>query len=391
MDKFMKSRYDFDRLYNRRGSNCVKWDSSADENMLPMWVADMDFPAAPAIIDAVKRRAAEGIYGYVRIPDCYYDSVRRWFANRHGWRIENNSDIIYIPGIVPALCTLVNALVPEHKGVIFQSPAYNCFFSSVEENNRRMAVNPLLRVDKEDGFTFRIDFEGLEKLAADPDNELLIFCNPHNPTGRVWSRGELIRVSDICRRHGVTVVSDEIHCEIVHPGFDYVPFATIDPDCVTCCSPTKGFNIAGLMVSNIVTRRADLREKIKKEIKANEANNANPFGIVALQAAYDDGADWLDALNGYLNDNFLYLRKELNRRMPALKICNSEATYLAWVDVMGLGISADEVEAKAKADGHVWVNSGRMYGDGQYIRINYACPRPLLAEGIDRFCRVFGC
>lgn len=384
----MNENFNFDNVVQRRGTACVKWDCCDDDDMIPLWVADMDFKTAPAIIHAVEQRATDGVYGYVKVPDSYYEAVTDWFAGRHGWQIDNHEHIIYIAGIVPALCVLVNALTEHGDGVIFQSPAYNCFFSTVKENNRRIVLNTLLRRETEDGFTFDLDFDNLERLCANPQNKLLLLCNPHNPTGRVWTTEELQRISSICKRHGVIVVADEIHCEIVHPGYKYTPFATIDPDCVTCCSPTKGFNIAGLLISNIITRRADLREKINRHIHASEANLVNPFGVVALQAAYREGAPWLDALNNYLYENFLFLRNELNRRLPQLKVCRSEATYLAWVDISGLGLSGDETEIRGKRN-HVWVNSGDMYGDNRYVRINYACPRTLLAKGLERFCNAF--
>lgn len=383
----MNTPFDFDEIVNRRGTGSVKWDRCDDASMLPMWVADMDFKTAPAIIEAVKRRAAEGVYGYVHVPDSYYEAVINWFEKRHGWSIASPEDITYIPGIVPALGILVNALTNPGDGVIFQTPAYNCFFSMVENNDRKMALNPLLRRETETGYYFEIDFDGLERLAAKPENRVLLLCNPHNPTGRVWTREELQRVSEISKRHGVIVVSDEIHCEIVHPGFSYTPFATVDADCVTCCSPTKGFNIAGLLVSNIITHRADLRSKIQQRIQTMEANLMNPFGIVALQAAYNEGGEWLDALNEYLYNNYLTLRRELGTRLPQLNLSNSQSTYLAWADISSLDLTADEVEQRCKERGHVWINSGRMYGDPSFIRINYACPLSLLLDGLSRIFR----
>ena len=383
----MNTPFDFDEIVNRRGTGSVKWDRCDDASMLPMWVADMDFKTAPAIIEAVKRRAAEGVYGYVHVPDSYYEAVINWFEKRHGWSIASPEDITYIPGIVPALGILVNALTNPGDGVIFQTPAYNCFFSMVENNSRKMALNPLLRRETETGYYFEIDFDGLERLAAKPENRVLLLCNPHNPTGRVWTREELQRVSEISKRHGVIVVSDEIHCEIVHPGFSYTPFATVDADCVTCCSPTKGFNIAGLLVSNIITHRADLRSKIQQRIQTMEANLMNPFGIVALQAAYNEGGEWLDALNEYLYNNYLPLRRELGTRLPQLNLSNSQSTYLAWADISSLDLTADEVEQRCKERGHVWINSGRMYGDPSFIRINYACPLSLLLDGLSRIFR----
>lgn len=383
----MNTPFDFDEIVNRRGTGSVKWDRCDDASMLPMWVADMDFKTAPAIIEAVKRRAAEGVYGYVHVPDSYYEAVINWFEKRHGWSIASPEDITYIPGIVPALGILVNALTNPGDGVIFQTPAYNCFFSMVENNGRKMVLNPLLRRETETGYYFEIDFDGLERLAAKPENRVLLLCNPHNPTGRVWTREELQRVSEISKRHGVIVVSDEIHCEIVHPGFSYTPFATVDADCVTCCSPTKGFNIAGLLVSNIITHRADLRSKIQQRIQTMEANLMNPFGIVALQAAYNEGGEWLDALNEYLYNNYLTLRRELGTRLPQLNLSNSQSTYLAWADISSLDLTADEVEQRCKERGHVWINSGRMYGDPSFIRINYACPLSLLLDGLSRIFR----
>ena len=383
----MNTPFDFDEIVNRRGTGSVKWDRCDDASMLPMWVADMDFKTAPAIIEAVKRRAAEGVYGYVHVPDSYYEAVINWFEKRHGWSIASPEDITYIPGIVPALGILVNALTNPGDGVIFQTPAYNCFFSMVENNGRKKALNPLLRRETETGYYFEIDFDGLERLAAKPENRVLLLCNPHNPTGRVWTREELQRVSEISKRHGVIVVSDEIHCEIVHPGFSYTPFATVDADCVTCCSPTKGFNIAGLLVSNIITHRADLRSKIQQRIQTMEANLMNPFGIVALQAAYNEGGEWLVALNEYLYNNYLTLRRELGTRLPQLNLSNSQSTYLAWADISSLDLTADEVEQRCKERGHVWINSGRMYGDPSFIRINYACPLSLLLDGLSRIFR----
>ena len=337
----MAENFDFDRLVSRHGTGSYKWDSDADPDMLPMWVADMDFMTAPAVIDALRRRVDHGIFGYVKVADSYYEALGHWFASRHGWIIER-SHVIYTSGVVPAVSAIIKALCRPGEGVITQTPAYNCFFSSIRNNGCRLAANQLVRTDTADGgFTFSIDFDGLEKLAEDPANTLLLLCNPHNPTGRVWTRDELERVADICRRNGVTVVSDEIHCELTHPGYRYVPYATVDPDCVACCSPSKAFNIAGLQIANIVCRDADKLARIDRAINDNEVCDVNPFGPVALEAAYRHGAGWLAALNAYLFDNYRLLREELRRRMPALKVCDSQATYLAWIDISPLGMSSE--------------------------------------------------
>lgn len=374
--------YDFDEMTRRRGTGSYKWDSDPDPRMIPLWVADMDFRTAPCIVKALRKRVNTGIFGYVKVPDSYYDALTRWFETRHGWHIDRK-DVIYTSGVVPAISAIIKALAKPGEGVILHTPAYNCFFSSIRNNDCVPVAAPLRRHELNDGFTYRIDFEELERLASRPENTMLILCNPHNPTGRVWTREELERTRDICRRHNVVVVSDEIHCELTHPGFEYVPYLTVDPEAIACCSPSKAFNLAGLQIANIVAPVESMRIRIDKAININEVCDVNPFGVIALQEAYNNGADWLDELNKYLYSNYQYLRETLRMHAPMLRVCDSESTYLAWVDVRASGMSADQVEARAKELG-TWVNAGTLYGGEGYIRINYACPRERLAEALPR-------
>ncbi len=376
-------KYNFDELTERRNTGCVKWDSDNDTDMLPLWVADMDFQTAPSVKEAVMSRAATGIYGYVRVPDSYYEALTRWFDTRHGWHIDRDR-VIYTSGVVPALSAIIKALVKPGEGVIIQTPAYNCFFSSVRNNHAIEIDNPLKRIETASGFTYEIDFEDLEAVASRPETRLLLLCNPQNPTGRVWTRAELEQVRDICRRNGVRVLSDEIHCELIHKGYEYIPYATIDPEAVVCCSPSKAFNTAGLQTANIVCPDTETRDLIDRAINDNEVCDINPFGVVALEAAYNDGGEWLDALNNYLEDNYRYLRETLGSAFPQLRICDSQATYLAWIDIRPLGISSDNLDKLLRENGKVHINSGTMYAGDGYIRINYACPRLRLAEALRR-------
>lgn len=376
-------KYNFDELTERRNTGCVKWDSDNDPDMLPLWVADMDFQTAPSVKEAVMSRAATGIYGYVRVPDSYYEALTRWFDTRHGWHIDSDM-VIYTSGVVPALSAIIKALVKPGEGVIIQTPAYNCFFSSVRNNHAIEIDNPLKRIETASGFTYEIDFEDLEAVASRPETRLLLLCNPQNPTGRVWTRAELEQVRDICRRNGVRVLSDEIHCELIHKGYEYIPYATIDPEAVVCCSPSKAFNTAGLQTANIVCPDTETRDLIDRAINDNEVCDINPFGVVALEAAYNDGGEWLDALNNYLEDNYRYLRETLGSAFPQLRICDSQATYLAWIDIRPLCISSDNLDKLLRKNGKVHINSGTMYAGEGYIRINYACPRLRLAEALRR-------
>ena len=382
-------KFDFDSVTDRRGSMSYKWDGEGDgPEVIQMWVADMDFRTAPSVIEALRKRVDHGVFGYVSVPDTYYEALCRWFETRHQWKIDR-SKVIYTSGVVPAVSAIIKALVRPGEGVILQTPAYNCFFSSIRNNGALTVENPLRRVETGTGFTYSIDFDALEKLASNPQNKLMILCNPHNPSGRVWRREELERVAEICRRNGVRVVSDEIHCELVHPGCQpYTPYATIDPEAIVCCSPSKAFNTAGLQIANIVCPDEEVRAKVDRAINDNEVCDVNPFGVTGLIAAYNEGEEWLDALNGYLFDNYRLLRSAIAEKFPKLKVCDSESTYLAWVDVSETGMSGDQFADMLLEKAKVRVSSGSIYGDPSSIRINYACPRSVVEEAIDRMGKV---
>lgn len=382
----MTRHFDFDTPVDRRGSGSYKWDSASQQDVIPLWVADMDFPTAPVIIDALRRRVDHGVFGYVKVSDDYYDALISWNRHRHGWTI-NRDMVIYTSGVVPAVSAIIKALTRPGDGVIVNTPAYNCFFSSIRNNRCTIVENPLIRVDSGDSFTYRIDLDSLEKTCADPANKVMILCNPHNPTGRIWTRGELEEIAGICHRHGVTVISDEIHCELTLLGREYTPYATVDPDAVICCSPSKAFNIAGLQIANIVAPSEPVRAVIDRAINDNEVCDVNPFGVTALIAAYNHGAPWLDELRDYISGNYAMLLDFFTTELPSLKVCSLESTYLAWVDITALGISSEKLEEHALETERVWVNAGSMYGSEGYIRINMACPRSRLLEGLRRLKR----
>lgn len=376
--------YDFDNgAPDRRGTGSYKWDSTSSADVIPLWVADMDFKTAPCVISALENRVRHGVFGYVKVGKEYYDALVAWFIRKHGWTI-NPERVIYTSGVVPAVSAIIKALAPADSGVIVQTPAYNCFFSSIRNNGCRLVENPLNRVELDDGFTYEIDFEDLERKASHPDNHLMILCNPHNPTGRVWTPDELRRIADICRRNNVRIVSDEIHCELTMPGYTYTPYAIIDGNAVVCCSPSKAFNIAGLQIANIVCPDEIIQRLIDKAININEVCDVNPFGVVALQAAYKEGDGWLESLRNYLYENYCKLKEFFSIELPTLKVCNLEATYLAWIDITALGISSEDFEDYAMNNFKVWVNAGKMYGLDGFIRINMACPRARLMEGLRR-------
>lgn len=375
----------FDTVHPRRGTDCVKWDTPVEEGVLPMWVADMDFRTAPAVIDAVKRRAEQGIYGYTKVPEAYYRAIVGWFERRHGWRIDPEW-IIYTTGVVPAISAVIKALTTAGDRVVIQPPVYNCFYSSIRNNGCELSSNPLHR---ENG-RFAIDFDDLEAKAADPRAKVLLLCNPHNPVGRVWRPEELRRVGEICLRHGVTVVSDEIHCELTRPGLDYTPFATLSPEfqarCVVCNSPSKAFNLAGMQTANIVASDPELRRRIDRAINDNEVCDIGPFGVAALIAAYNEGGEWLGALREYLWDNYRFVCDFFAAQLPDFPIAQLEGTYLLWVDCRAAGVASEELARRLLTEHKLMVSAGTLYGpEGEgFLRLNIACPRTLLAEGLQR-------
>lgn len=378
-------KYDFDKTIDRRATNSYKWDS-APEGVLPMWVADMDFRTAPAIIDALQKRVAHGIFGYTRVPDAYYDAVTSWFSRRHGWDIDREW-IIYTSGVVPAVSAVIKALTVPGDKVIVQTPVYNCFFSLIRNNGCEIVSNPLRRTAD----TYEMDFDALERCATDPRAKVMLLCNPHNPAGRVWTPDELTRLGNICLRNGVTVVADEIHCELVYQGFKYTPFASLSDAflhrSVTCVSPSKAFNIAGLQIANIVAFDNDLRSRIDKAININEVCDVNPFGVAATIAAYNEGEEWLNQLVDYLHGNYEAMAEFCRRELPEFPITRLEGTYLVWMDCSSLGMPSDALEHALLDDARLWLNAGTMYGaEGEgYMRWNIACPRSVMLDGLNRF------
>ena len=386
--------YDFSRPTDRRGTDSYKWDSAPEADIIPLWVADMDFETFPGITEALQRRVAHGIFGYTRVPEAYYEAVCRWFKKRHGWHI-NREDIIYTSGVVPAVSAVIKALTLPGDQVIVQGPVYNCFFSSIRNNGCEMVSNSLI-YNKEE-LRYEIDFDDLERKLKHERARLMLLCNPHNPGGRVWTRDELTRVAELCRKYGVRVVSDEIHCELTLNDNEYVPFGSLPDELsrgsITCCSPSKAFNTAGLQIANIVCRDAEVRNRIDRAININEVCDVNPFGVIALQTAYsDEGYEWLTQLRKYISANYDLLLERFARELPKCKVMRMEGTYLAWIDCSQLHISSDEIEEMLMHENKVWVNAGSMYGaeGAAFIRINMACTSELLNEGITRIVNGLG-
>ena len=379
-------KYDFDEIIERRGTNCVKWDES-EEGVIPLWVADMDFAVAPAIQEAVRQRAEHPIYAYTLVGDEYYDAIISWFQRRHGWTIAREH-ILYTTGVVPAISCTLQALAMAGEKVVILSPDYNCFFSSIR--NSGCEVSECVLQFSRSNNRFEIDWDDFEERCADEKATIFLLCNPHNPTGRVWHRDELQLMSDICRRHHVTIVSDEIHCELIMPGNTFVPMATVDDDAIILNSSSKSFNTAGLQIANIICTDSEKRRRIERAININEVCDVNPFAPLALIAAYNDSEAWVDELNQYLWGNYTALCDFVTQHIPRWTVMPLEGTYLVWVkikDCNDIATYSKDILEKAK----VWVNPGTMYGpqSGEgYLRINIACPRSLLLEALSHIARV---
>ena len=376
--------YDFDKLIERRGTGCVKWDEMASPDIIPLWVADMDFAVAPAIQEAIRQRAQHPVFGYTYVQDDYYDAVISWYERRHHWEIKREW-ILYTTGVVPAMSVAIKALTLPGERVVILSPDYNCFFSSVKNNGCEVAES-VLRFSSSNN-RFEVDWEDFEALCSDEKTTVFLLCNPHNPTGRVWTAEELGLMRDICHQHQVRIVSDEIHCELVMPGHTFHTMGLIDEDAIILSSPSKSFNIAGLMMANIFCRDAATRRRLDRAININEVCDVNPFAPVAVRAAYDESEEWLNKLNLYLYDNYRALCDFVAKNISSWRVMPLEGTYLVWVDCSESCDSVATYTAQILEEAGVWLNPGTMYGpqSGEgFLRINIACPRSRLMEALER-------
>ena len=375
--------YDFDKPVNRRDTHSMKWD--VKEHELPMWVADMDFQTAPEIQAAIQERAAHGVFGYSVVPEEWYQAYMGWWERRHGFSMEKEW-LVFCTGVVPAISSMVRKLTTMGENVLVQTPVYNIFFNSIVNNGRNVIENPL-RYD-ENGY--QMDFEDLERKLSDPQTTLMILCNPHNPVGRIWSREELEQVGELCRKYHVTVISDEIHCDLTSPGKEYIPFASVSESCrnhsITCIAPTKAFNLAGLQTAAVVVPNPNLRHKVWRGLNTDEVAEPNSFAVEAAVVAFTKGDAWLDALRAYIQENKNHVENFLKKEVPQIRPVPSEATYLLWLDCRKMQGCATEFTQYLREYKGLYLSEGRQYGESGkfFIRMNIACPRSWLEDGIKR-------
>lgn len=375
--------YDFDTPTERRNTNSLKWDVAEGE--LPMWVADMDFQTAPEIREAIMKRAEHGIFGYSVIPDAWYEAYIQWWKMRHGYTMERDW-LIFCTGVVPAISSIVRKLTTPAEKVLIQTPVYNIFFNSILNNGRQVLESPL----RYDGKEYRIDFADLEEKLSDPQTALMILCNPHNPTGKIWDRQTLEKIGALCSRHHVTVVSDEIHCDLTDPEESYVPFASVSETCrqisITCMAPTKAFNLAGLQTAAVSVPDEVLRHKVWRALNTDEAAEPNAFAVEAAVAAFTRGADWLDALRDYLYENKKLAEAYIEKEIPDVRAVASQATYLLWLDCSGLIGCGREAAGFLRRETGLYLSEGSQYGGNgaDFLRMNIACPRAVLKDGLER-------
>ena len=383
---------DFDTVPNRRGTNCFKYDFAREmgmpEDVLPLWVADMDFPTAPAVLERLHALAEHGIFGYTGVKDAYFSAVHNWYAQRFGWETQR-SWLVTTPGVVFAIAIAIRAFTQKGDAILIQQPVYYPFADKVTENDRQLVVNPLILKNGR----YEMDFADMERKIADNHVKMLLLCSPHNPVGRVWTKEELLRVGEICQKHGVLVVSDEIHADFTYAGHTHRVFASVKSEfadfTITCTAPSKTFNLAGLQNSNIFIPNRQLRHAYKKELSACGCGGTNCMGMAACQAAYEAGADWLEQLKQYLAENLAYVRQFLREKLPEIALIEPEGTYLVWLDLRKLGLTEQQQRQLIVQDAKLWLDTGTLFGQGSegFERINIACPRATIEQAMQRLER----
>ena len=376
-------KYDFDTPVYRRNTNSLKWDVA--ENELPMWVADMDFPAAPEIRAAIEKRAAHGVFGYTVIPDEWYQAYMGWWQKRHSFSIQKDW-LIFCTGVIPAISSTVRKLATPAEKVLIQTPVYNVFFNSILNNGRQVLESSLRYQDGR----YEMDFEDLERKLADPQTSLMILCNPHNPIGKIWNKETLERIGELCWKHHVVVLSDEIHCDLTDPKTQYIPFASVSEKCrensITCIAPTKAFNLAGLQTAAVVIPNDTLHHKVWRALNTDEVAEPNAFAVDAAIAAFTEGEEWLDELRKYIFENKKRVIEFVQENIPQIRVVPSDATYLLWLDCSGLSVSAAKAAQYIRSKTGLYLSEGNQYGScGEgFLRMNIACPRSTLEDGLKR-------
>ena len=376
-------KYDFDKIINRKNTGSIKWDLDKEE-VLPMWVADMDFKSPKPVIEALEKRVAHGVFGYGYISDSYYDAEILWWRKKYNFEIKKEW-IEATTGVIPTIANVIQAFTNHGDKVLIQSPVYNYFNTSIINNKCKIILNEL----KYNNGKYEIDFEDFEKKVSEEGVKIFILCNPHNPIGIVWSEDDLKRMGEICLKYKILILVDEIHRDLVYKNKDYTPFISINEEfltnSITCTAPSKTFNLAGLKVSNIIIANEEYRKKVNEILHKNEVPSPNIFAIDAMIAAYNEGDDWLNQLLNYLEDNRDYLINYINEKIPSLKVIKPDATYLVWIECKSLGISSKVFSKKLLKEGHLRVSFGSIYGLGGegFIRINIACSRKLLKKGLE--------
>ncbi|ACR78872.1 MULTISPECIES: MalY/PatB family protein [Kosmotoga] len=381
-------KYDFDKFIDRRETNSYKWDyldeAFGTRDLIPMWVADMDFEAPKPVIEAIKNRAQHGCYGYTARPDSYYESIMNWLEKRHSWKVEKEW-LLHSPGVVPGIVIAILAFTNPGDKVIIQTPVYHPFYSTVRENGRQLVKNPL----KLENGKYFMNFEDLESK-IDERARMLILCNPHNPGGRVWTEGELLKLGELCIKHDLIILSDEIHSDIIMPGYKHIPIASISQELadrtITYIAPSKTFNLAGLTTSTVIISNQRLRRIYNNMLSSLELNLGNVFGIVATEAAYRYGEEWLEQLLKYLKGNLEFLKKFISERLPEIKVVEPEGTYLVWLDFRGLGMDQEELRKFIIEKAKLGLNDGVTFGEeGKgFQRMNIACPRSILKKALEQ-------
>ncbi len=389
-------KYEFNDIVDRRNTNSLKYDFAVERgkpsDILPLWVADMDFKAPPEVLNALLKAVSHGIFGYSEVKKDYFAAVHDWFYQHFNWDTKEQW-LIKTPGVVYAIALAVKALTKEKEGVLIQQPVYYPFEETILLNKRALVVNYLVYK----GGKYSIDYDDFEKKIIEGNVKLFVLCNPQNPVGRVWTKEELTKMGEICIRHNVVIVSDEIHCDFTYPGFQHTVFANINDtfaeNTITCTSPSKTFNLAGLQVSNIFIRNDRLRNKIINELDKSGYSQLNTLGLVACKAAYQYGGPWLEELKEYLLDNLNFVREFLKENLPMIKLIEPEGTYLIWLDFTKLNLTSGEMKELIVDKAKLWLDAGQMFGKNGvgFERINIACPRKLLQKAMEQLNTAIKC